>query len=381
MRRLDDLIARAKLDPHATGTPHGLVRAYQGLLAEAGAMDHDDLIAEAVELLASDRAVRDRWRGRCATLLVDEVQDMDPAQWRLARLLTSPGDDLFLVGDDDQTIYAWRLADASRMLRLAAVLPGVRRLDLGTNYRCPTAVVERAVRLVGHNRDRLAKRVQAGPDGRGSLILVADPGDDVARARALLRRWSGDLRRAPAGARPSHAILARTTAELAPYAAVALELGVPYWAERDDLTFDPRDTASIPGWAFGLARDRASPAAPVLRRALHAAEARRAGLRRPDAALQLATIHATKGMEFDTVACVGLDGGRFPNLRALQEADAPARQLEEERRLAYVAWTRAGRSLELVYDPGAPSPFLREAFTEREQRDADAAGTLVITPR
>ena len=58
--------------------------------------------------------------------------------------------------------------------------------------------------------------------------------------------------------------------------------------------------------------------------------------------------------------------GRFPSARSLRDAADPARALEEERRLAYVAWTRARRSLTLVYDPDAPSPFLREAFDDRE---------------
>ena len=380
LRRLDDAIGRAKLDPGARTVPRGSLGAYQRVLAEAGAIDHDDLISEAIGLLTSEPALRDRWRERCAALLVDEVQDLDHAQWRLARLLSSPRDDLFLVGDDDQTIYAWRLADARRMLGLAAELPGVRRIDLHTNYRCPAAVVERAAQLVAHNQERLAKHVRAGPDGGGALILVADPGDDVARARQLLGRWAHELRTAPL-AGPSHAILARTTAELAPYAAIALELGLPYWAERDDLSFDPGDRSSIPGWAFGLPLEGTATSPLALRPALASARARRAELRRRDAPLQLATVHATKGLEFEAVACVGLDDGRFPNVRALQATDEPARHLEEERRLAYVAWTRARRTLELVYDPGGPSAFIREAFHDRELRRADAAGTLEIAPR
>jgi superfamily I DNA/RNA helicase len=63
---------------------------------------------------------------------------------------------------------------------------------------------------------------------------------------------------------------------------------------------------------------------------------------------------------------VGLDAGRFPSARSLREAPEPARALEEERRLAYVAWTRARRSLTLVYDPASPSPFLLEAFSDAE---------------
>jgi superfamily I DNA/RNA helicase len=87
-----------------------------------------------------------------------------------------------------------------------------------------------------------------------------------------------------------------------------------------------------------------------------------ARLRRDDANLTLATAHATKGLEFDHVAVIGMDEGRFPSARSVAEAEDPARALEEERRLAYVAWTRARRSLTLVYDPDAPSAFLREAF-------------------
>ena len=71
----------------------------------------------------------------------------------------------------------------------------------------------------------------------------------------------------------------------------------------------------------------------------------------------LATAHSTKGLEFDHVAVVDMDAGRFPSQRSLDDADDPVRALEEERRLAYVAWTRARRSLTLVYDPAAPSPL------------------------
>jgi DNA helicase-2/ATP-dependent DNA helicase PcrA len=96
-------------------------------------------------------------------------------------------------------------------------------------------------------------------------------------------------------------------------------------------------------------------------------------LRRDDASLTLATAHATKGLEFDHVAVIGMDADRFPSARSLAEATDPERALEEERRLAYVAWTRARRSLTLVYDPAAPSPFLLEAFGKEELRIAGRA--------
>ena len=82
--------------------------------------------------------------------------------------------------------------------------------------------------------------------------------------------------------------------------------------------------------------------------------------------LTLATAHATKGLEFDHVVVVGMEAGRFPSGRTVAEAEDPVRAYEEERRLAYVAWTRARRSLTLLYDPAVPSPFLLEAFTPDE---------------
>jgi hypothetical protein len=96
--------------------------------------------------------------------------------------------------------------------------------------------------------------------------------------------------------------------------------------------------------------------------AISIARSRLAALRAVDPLLTLATAHATKGLEFDHVAVIGMSEGRFPSPRALADAPNPARALEEERRLAYVAWTRARRTLTLIYEPGAPSRFLEEAF-------------------
>jgi hypothetical protein len=100
-----------------------------------------------------------------------------------------------------------------------------------------------------------------------------------------------------------------------------------------------------------------------LREAIAARRARLRELRREDAAMSLATAHGTKGLEWDHVLVL-TDG--FPGRRSVSDATEPERALEEERRLAYVAWTRARRSLTLLYDPAAPSVFLREAFDPDE---------------
>ena len=402
LRRLDDAFSRLKLDLRADagavresladGRPEVLAAVgederrafvdYERWLAANGTLDFDDLVGRALRLLIHDDSLLARWRERCSSLLVDEVQDVDRSQLELAVLLAGQRRDIFLVGDDDQTIYAWRLADVRRVLDLAASLPGLRRVDLVTNYRCPRPVVERAVRLVEVNKERFTKQVRARPNAEGALTLAPETGDELARARRLLTEWYGT-------GDGTYAVLARTKAQLAPYAAVALAGGIPYRAAEDGLLLDhPQvdellaqlvQSPDLPPSVFCARPGRRRPVAPAmaawaigqrdagqLRAAIASARAARAELRRDDARLNLATVHGTKGLEFDHVACIGMDDGIFPSRRTLEEAADPERALEEERRLAYVAWTRARRSLALVYDPQAPSIFMREAFTDAE---------------
>jgi hypothetical protein len=109
---------------------------------------------------------------RLAHLLVDEVQDVDRSQLRLALTLAAPANRIFLVGDDDQSIYGWRLADVRRVLQLESSLPGLRRVDLEVNHRCPIPVVERAV------PPRRAQRgaVRETDPGAGRGARIGDPG-------------------------------------------------------------------------------------------------------------------------------------------------------------------------------------------------------------
>jgi superfamily I DNA/RNA helicase len=397
---LDTLISRLKVelgvsaedvtaDPEAGPMARAFV-AYEAAVRATGGLDFDDLILRAIECLDADPALLARWRERCAELLVDEVQDVDRAQLRLALLLAAPANRIFLVGDDDQSIYGWRLADVRRILSLETLLPGLRRVDLEVNYRCPRPVVERAVRLVEHNRERFAKRIRAGPGAAGRLVLAPDPSDETVRVERAIRSWPDDG--------TTRAVLARTNRELLPAIVVALRLGLPFRAPRIDLLLDSpivdllldlAATQAVPGEPLLIALGRLRTGDPqdqvtaevatallgwavghgdleAFTRAVRETRALLDALRRDDAALTLATAHATKGLEFDHVVVVGMEVGRFPSARAVSEAEDPARAYEEERRLAYVAWTRARRSLTLLYDPTVPSPFLLEAFSHEE---------------
>jgi superfamily I DNA/RNA helicase len=383
---VDDIAA----DPEAGPLARSFV-AYEHELNRRHAIDFDDLVRLALARLEADVPLLGRWRDRCAHLLVDEVQDVDRSQLRLALLLAAPANQIFLVGDDDQSIYGWRLADVRRVLSLDAALPGLRRVDLEVNHRCPTPVVDRAVRLIDHKLERVRKVIRARAGAPGSLILAPDRDDEPGRTSRLIASWPGDD--------GTRAILARTNRELRPAVVSALDAGLPFRAPSVDLLVDDpgldgilervktETPASAPllwriGWIrrtmAGLDDDQehlveallawaaGHPDLASLDDAIALRRARLAELRRDDAMLSLATAHSTKGSEYDHVAVVGLDVGRFPSARAVNSADDPARALEEERRLAYVAWTRARRTLTLSYDPDAPSMFLREAFTAEE---------------
>jgi superfamily I DNA/RNA helicase len=397
--RLDLAFSRLKLDLRVTADdvardpepgPVALAfLAYEGAIRESGGVDFDDLVVRAVRCMMADPALLARWRAKTATLLVDEVQDVDRLQLDLAFLLAAPANNVCLVGDDDQSIYGWRLADVRRILDLAERLPGLRRVDLEVNYRCPRPVVERAVRLVEHNEERFAKRIRADPSADGRLILAPDAADETVRLARAVAAWPEDG--------STRAVLARTNRELLPAVAVAVELGLPFRAPRIELPVESpivnrllerAESAAGPDnavlIALGRARGQASdpvedaiaaallgwgaayPSLEMLRVAIADVRRRLAELRRDDAMLTLATAHSTKGLEFDHVIVVGMEAGRFPSARAVAQADDPARAYEEERRLAYVAWTRARRSLTLIYDPTVPSPFLLEAFTTDE---------------
>jgi superfamily I DNA/RNA helicase len=416
-RRLDTAFSRLKLDLGVTAEevaadpePGPIARtflAYEAAVADEGGLDFDDLVARSLRLLERDSAALARWRARCAHLLVDEAQDLDRAQLRLALLLAAPANRIFLVGDDDQSIYGWRLADVRRVLALAESLPGLRRVDLEVNYRCPATVVGRAVRLVEHNRERFAKRIRAREEAPGPIVLAADAADEPVRVGRVVDRWPAND--------DSKAILARTNRELLPAIAVALDRRIPFrpppiellvasphvdacldavaampndgrpllarieavraaWARRptrpDDDPNAPRPAdiaAAVLAWAVPY------PTLDALRAAVADRRTALAELCRKDANLTFATAHATKGLEFDHVAVIGMERGRFPSARSLSDAVEPERALEEERRLAYVAWTRALRSLTLVYDPATPSSFLLEAFSPDELGIGDDA--------
>jgi len=163
-RRLDTVLSRFKLDldvdpasieadPEA-GPVARTFAAYEAEIRRLGGLDFDDLVARSLRLLERDAGVRELWRGRCTHLLVDEAQDLDRAQLRLALLLAAPANRIFLVGDDDQSIYGWRGAEVSNILEFERHFPQPRVVKLEQNYRSTNAILGSANSLIKNNPRR-----------------------------------------------------------------------------------------------------------------------------------------------------------------------------------------------------------------------------------
>ncbi|MBS1841721.1 MAG: UvrD-helicase domain-containing protein [Acidobacteria bacterium] len=148
--------------------------AYEKLLAQSNALDFDDLLLRSARLLKEAPQVRERWQQRFQYIHVDEYQDTNRVQYDLLRLLTSPKQNICVVGDEDQSIYRWRGADVSILLSFSRDFPAARVIRLERNYRSTQNILDAAGSVVKNNTDRLGKTLKAeSPGGRNLRYFEA----------------------------------------------------------------------------------------------------------------------------------------------------------------------------------------------------------------
>lgn len=128
-----------------------LYARYQARLSTFNAVDFDDLIRLPLQILESNEEVVRAWRERIGYLLVDECQDTNDAQYRLLRAIAGPAGNFTCVGDDDQSIYAWRGANPENLLQMEKDYPQLKVIKLEQNYRCSNRVLRAANALIAHN--------------------------------------------------------------------------------------------------------------------------------------------------------------------------------------------------------------------------------------
>jgi DNA helicase-2/ATP-dependent DNA helicase PcrA len=173
---------------------------YQEQLRAFAAVDFDDLICEPVRLLDSDDGVRERWRSRFRFVMVDEYQDTNRAQLLLVRHLVAEHGNLCVVGDDDQSIYSWRGADPTNILRFAEMFAGATVVKLEQNYRSRKTILAAANAVIANNKQRHGKTLWSDLAAGEPLVHAVAPDVEteaqwVAREIARLRaedgrRWS-----------------------------------------------------------------------------------------------------------------------------------------------------------------------------------------------
>ena len=165
-------------------------REYKRMLEGRGLLDFDDLLVKSLALFKQNPRTEERWQRRFSHILVDEFQDIDAVQYELLRRLALPENELFLVGDDDQSIYGFRGAKPEIMLGAPGDYPGMKVIRLEKNYRCMPKIVEASRRLIGHNRKRYEKNIRsaAAEGGRIELFPCRDRREETDRLAGQIRR-------------------------------------------------------------------------------------------------------------------------------------------------------------------------------------------------
>jgi DNA helicase-2/ATP-dependent DNA helicase PcrA len=199
---------------------------YQVLLTENSALDFDDLLMKAVQLFQQNAEVRAKYQRRYPFVLVDEWQDTNMAQYELVKLLAGQRANLFVVGDEDQSIYAFRGADYRNVARFREDYPHAHVILLERNYRSTQTILDVANAVISRNRHRHPKRLYTEKEG-GPQIIVREAYDEqeegdlivseIQRLAALGRINLGDC-----------AVMYRTNAQSRPIEDAFVRRGMPY---------------------------------------------------------------------------------------------------------------------------------------------------------
>ncbi|MGD8414589.1 MAG: 3'-5' exonuclease [Candidatus Latescibacterota bacterium] len=159
---------------------------YEKELKRANALDFDDLIVKVVELFAADDAVKETYSKRFRYVLVDEFQDTNPIQMAMIDGLRSFHNNLFVVGDDDQSIYSWRGAKVEHILQFEELYDHTRVIRLEQNYRSTKTILDAANKVIAHNAGRMGKNLWTDGE-QGDRIKLLESMDEETEAVNVLQ--------------------------------------------------------------------------------------------------------------------------------------------------------------------------------------------------
>jgi len=339
---------------------------YEAAKRKRRLLDFDDLLALCHTTMLRDEkfAAAQRWRHR--HLFVDEFQDVNPLQFALLQSWLDDSSTLTVVGDPDQAIYGWNGADPAFIGEIDRHLPGTAIVHLRTNFRSTPEILGAAGRVLGREPQPSVK-----PSGDPPSVTILEGTEE---ATSVARAVRG--RHRPGAPWNRQAVLARTNAQLLPIAQAMDRSGIPTRSRGDAaLSRRPEVTDLVERWnpkaplaavlADELVEVQIEPdteRGAMIEAFLELAKAHAtldpsasvedfmAGLRSDDQswrggdAVELATFHSAKGLEWPVVHIIGMEEGFVPIAFARSRA-----ALEEERRLLHVAATRAESELHLYW--------------------------------
>lgn len=432
-------VTMRSIDQYAAARPNGigrldvtrvvdLQRAYEKVKDERRQLDFEDVLLACAGMLEAEPHVAASVHEQYRHFTVDEFQDVSPLQYRLLELWRGDRRDICVVGDASQTIYSFAGADARYLLEFAAAHEDARVVRLETNYRSDAAILAVANELMRGRPGALelhaaSHAVTAASPGDPEPPTVMGYDDDVEEARGVAAQVSA---RIDAGVDPRRiAVLYRAHTQSAELVRALADRGIAATVLGGRRFFDipevrqavmalrgasvaPLESGFIdavrdvlrslgftdePPQAGGALRDAWEARAAILRLAEEAPsdttlraftdelQARARAQHEPALrTVTLATLHAAKGLEWDFVHLLGVAEGFLPISYA-----TTFEQVDEERRLAYVGITRAGRALTLSWSRGArerqPSRFLREIGTGTLRAGGASASRGAARPR
>ena len=199
---------------------------YEKALKEAGALDFDDLIAKAVQMLEKNPELRKKWQQQFSYVMIDEYQDTNAAQYKLIKLLTNENNNIAVVGDDWQSIYSWRGADFRNILNFEKDYPGVTVIKLEQNYRSTKSILDAAHTVITKNQQRSDKKLWTAA-GEGMPVQVLQASSERSEAESIVRRIRNTVD-AKIREYKDFAVLYRTNAQSRSIEEVFIHYSIPY---------------------------------------------------------------------------------------------------------------------------------------------------------
>ena len=202
-----------------------IYNAYGSALRERRKLDFDDMLLSCYELFDKRKDILRAWQKKFRYILVDEFQDINQLQYDIVRLLAQPENNLFIVGDDDQSIYHFRGARPEIMLNFTKDYPGAEKVVLDVNYRCSKRILASAMKVIGGNKTRFQKELST-PNPEGEPVRIceyANPREEYLSVTAELRK-----RMEQGENLENTAVLLRTNQEAEGLIAAFMERQIPF---------------------------------------------------------------------------------------------------------------------------------------------------------